>query len=60
MSTDMRVPSPEQAGHAPNGALKEKVRGSISVRDSAWPCSYTHLTLPTNREASILWVSEKV
>ena len=30
-STDMRVPSPEHSGHAPNGALNEKVRGSISV-----------------------------
>ena len=31
MSTDMRVPRPEQAGQAPNGALNENVRGSISV-----------------------------
>jgi hypothetical protein len=29
-STDIRVPRPEHAGQAPNGALKE-MRGSISV-----------------------------
>ncbi len=30
-STDMRVPRPEHSGQAPNGALNENVRGSISV-----------------------------
>ena len=33
----MRVPRPEHAGQAPNGALNEKVRGSISVSCSGWP-----------------------
>jgi hypothetical protein len=36
-STDMRVPRPEHSGQAPNGALNEKVRGSISVSCSGWP-----------------------
>ena len=27
----MRVPRPEHSGQAPNGALNENVRGSISV-----------------------------
>ena len=36
-STDMRVPRPEHVGQAPNGALNENVRGSISVSCSGWP-----------------------
>ena len=35
-STDMRVPRPEHSGQAPNGALNENVRGSISVSWIGW------------------------
>ena len=36
-STVILVPRPEHSGQAPNGALNEKVRGSISVSCSGWP-----------------------
>ena len=41
-STDMRVPRPEHSGQAPNGALNENVRGSISV--SAIGCWFGQLS----------------
>ena len=36
-STDILVPSPEHSGQAPNGALNEKVLGSISVSCTGCP-----------------------
>ena len=54
-SIDTMVPNPLQLEHAPDGELNEKLCGSRSSYDKSHvaqylPVSYTHLTLPTNRE----------
>ena len=51
-STDIRVPRPEHSGQAPNGALNEKVRGSISVSCTGWPFGQDSFSLKVRQAAS--------
>ncbi len=57
-STDMRVPRPEHSGQAPNGALNEKVRGSISVSWMGWSLGQDSFSLNVRVEPSPSIVDE--
>ena len=48
----MRVPRPEHSGHAPKGALNEKVRGSISVSCTGWLLGHESFSLKVRHASS--------
>ncbi len=50
-STDILVPRPEHSGQAPNGALNEKVRGSISVSWIGWSFGQESFSLKVRQAA---------
>ena len=57
-STVILVPRPEHSGQAPNGALNEKVRGSISVSWSGWPFGQDSFSEKLRQAASAFDVHE--